>query len=568
MILLILAYLGGVLTIFSPCVLPVIPFLFSQSDRSFRQSGLPMLLGMALSFATVAALSVIGGSWVVQANQWGRILALILFGVVGLSLIFASFAERLASPFVKLGSALQKKANAGSGFWSSLLIGASVGLLWAPCTGPILGLLLAGAALGHSPEKTFELLLVFGLGAATSLGVAVFASGQLLKTLKKALGAEVWIKRILGITVLCAVLAIALGWDTKLLAQFSYLNTNALEQTWVDQFHGKNQENSPVLFDEGPMPPLDGATLWLNSPPLSPESLRGKVVLVDFWTYSCINCLRTLPYLKTWYSKYHSRGLEIIGVHAPEFAFEKDPENVKKAVRELGISYPVALDNHLTIWRAFNNQYWPADYFIDAQGRIRHEHFGEGDYEESEKVIQELLDEAHPGTEDHLNPSVEIEGEGVEAPPSRRIGSPETYLGYERTQGFASTPSLQPNQIQNYRDPSHLALNQWSLKGEWEISAQKAILHSRTGTLSFRFSARDLHLVIGTSTGKSIPFRVTLDGAAPAADHGVDTDPHGNGQAKDHRLYQLIRQRGDQNEHLFKIEFLEPGAEVYAFTFG
>ena len=576
----VLAYLGGVLTIFSPCVLPVIPFIFSRSDQSFKKSGLPMLLGMGISFASFAVLSIAGGRWVVHANQWGRIFALVVFGILGLSLLLPQVAERLSQPFVRLGGALQKRAESKSGFISSFLLGVSLGLLWAPCAGPILGLVLAGASLGESNQKTFILLLTFALGAATSLSIAIFASGKILKTLKKGFGAEEWVRRALGVVVLAAVAAIALGLDTRILSKLSYFNTNELEQSLVNRASGGNSSvaKSQLLSDEGLMPLFEGASLWLNSPPLTAESLRGKVVLIDFWTYSCINCLRTLPYVKAWADKYRSQGLVVVGVHSPEFAFEKEVDNVKKAVRDLGLTYPIALDNDLKIWSAFKNQYWPAHYFVDGKGHIRHHHFGEGNYEESERVIQSLLKELHGSGEGESSqvPSALVQGSGVEAPPSAQVSSPETYLGYARQQGFASVPDLHEDTIESYREPTSLNLNHWSLSGIWKVSSERAVLQSPPGGLSFRFSARDLHLVIGVPGGvsssgsqsKAIRFRVTLDGKPPGVDHGEDTDSEGNGIADTHRLYQLIRQKEAVGEHTFKIEFLDSGAEVYAFTFG
>ncbi|MDR3607804.1 MAG: cytochrome c biogenesis protein DipZ [Oligoflexia bacterium] len=579
MLTFVLSYLGGVLTIFSPCVLPVVPFVFARSDQPFRKSGLPMLVGMGISFASFAALSVAGGRWVIQASQIGRILALVIFTILGLSLLFSRFAERLAQPLVRLGGILQKRADARPGIGSSLLLGASVGLLWAPCAGPILGLVLAGASLGKSTQNTFFLLLAFAMGAATSLGIAIFAGGKVLRTLKKGLFAEEWIKRAIGVAVLGAVIAIALGLDTKFLATLSYVNTNKIEQSLVDLAAGNKAATRDItgLSDEGPAPSLEGATQWLNSAPLTLQALRGKVVLIDFWTYSCINCLRTLPYLKAWAEKYRNQGLVVIGVHAPEFAFEKDLTNVKKAVRDLGITYPVAIDNDQILWSAFRNQYWPAHYFIDANGHVRYHHFGEGDYEESERVIQELLKEAHGGKPSGTTAGIEgvpvtassVKGTGIEAAPgAEEVLSPETYLGYERQEGFSSTPDIEKDGVRTYHQPSHYRLNQWGLSGSWKITGEKASLRFDHGQLAFRFHARDVHLVMGNPEGKAIRFRVTIDGKPPGNDHGEDTDQEGYGTVKSHRLYQLVRQKRSQADHTVLIEFFDSGVEVFAFTFG
>jgi thiol-disulfide isomerase/thioredoxin len=317
------------------------------------------------------------------------------------------------------------------------------------------------------------------------------------------------------------------------------------------------------------LPSLAGATSWLNSAPLTPEVLRGKVVVIDFWTYSCINCLRSLPYIKGWYDKYKSHGLVVIGVHAPEFAFEKDLDNVRRAVQDLGLSYPVALDNNYVIWRGFDNQYWPAHYFIDAQGRIRGHHFGEGEYARSEEIIRQLLSEA--GAADLPQKVITaMPAAGVQvAADDADIRSPETYVGYDRTEHFASVPNLLPDQSQEYALPDKLALNQWGLTGRWMVDKEKAVLDRAAGKITFRFHARDLHLVLGAGADhKPIRFRVTLDGAPPASRHGVDVDTGGNGTVGEQRLYQLIRQSGDVQDHTFTVEFLDAGVQAYSFTFG
>jgi len=315
------------------------------------------------------------------------------------------------------------------------------------------------------------------------------------------------------------------------------------------------------------MPSLGGAVAWLNSPPLSVLDLRGKVVLVDFWTYSCINCLRALPYVSGWYDKYKNDGFVVIGVHAPEFAFEKDPGNVRRAVADLHIAYPVALDNDYAIWRGFNNQYWPAHYFIDAQGHIRGHHFGEGDYAGSEQIIRQLLAEA--GHRDLPSAGVAAERAGVQAAAdAANDQSPETYIGYRRAEHFRSAGGFTEDRAAAYTVPNVLSLNQWALGGTWLVDPEKAALRAAPGKIVFRFFARDLHLVMGPGNGKPVRFRVLLDGAPPAADHGTDTDADGWGTVREQRLYQLIRQSGDVREHVFSIEFPQAGVQAYSFTFG
>jgi thiol-disulfide isomerase/thioredoxin len=321
------------------------------------------------------------------------------------------------------------------------------------------------------------------------------------------------------------------------------------------------------MGDEGRMPDLDGALAWLNSTPLSSKSLRGKVVLINFWTYSCINSLRELPYLQAWAAKYKDAGLVVIGVHAPEFGFEKERANVENAVRELNVVLPVAIDSNHTIWQAFRNEYWPADYFIDGKGRIRHHHFGEGDYEESERVIQELLRE-NGATSLNAGP-VRISAQGVEAPPSEDVQSPETYAGYDRAERFGSGEQLGHDSRRTYSLPLAPALNEWGLAGLWNAGPEHSALEAAPGKVVFRFHARDLHMVLGPAkNGRPIRFKITLDGAAPGDDHGVDSGPDGSGEVREPRLYQLIRQKRRVQDRTFVIEFLDPGVEVFSFTFG
>jgi len=368
------------------------------------------------------------------------------------------------------------------------------------------------------------------------------------------------------------VVAIAFGADTGILTRLSTANTTKIEQSLIDSVRGTKTaavgrvagSNLPI---EGQFPSLNGATGWINSPPLTPAQLRGKVVLVDFWTYSCINCLRSLPYIKAWAAKYKDSGLVVIGVHAPEFAFEKDPDNVRRAVHDLGITYPVALDSNLAIWQAFDNEYWPAHYFIDAEGRIRAHHFGEGDYDASERIIQTLLKEA--GHSDVPTTIVNPDATGtLAASDVSDVQSPETYVGYERGVNFASDHVTQ-DKPSDYTTPSTLTLNQWGLVGNWTIGQQMTVLNRAPGKIVFRFHARDLHLVLGPAGEKTpVRFRVTLDGKAPGAAHGADTDAAGNGTVTSQRLYQLIRQSGAIADHAFAIEFLDPGVQAYSFTFG
>jgi cytochrome c biogenesis protein CcdA/thiol-disulfide isomerase/thioredoxin len=583
--LLVLAYLGGVLTIVSPCILPVLPFVFARTGQPFLRSGLPLLAGMALTFAVVASLAAVGGGWVVQVNQYGRWLALVFVALFGLTLLLPQLAERLTRPLVAAGSRLSEAAGADAKPrpGASFLIGVATGLLWAPCAGPILGLVLTGAALQGASIGTTLLLLAYAAGAATSLALALLVGGKVFGLMKRSLGAGEWLRRGLGALMLAGVVAIALGLDTGVLARLSTASTGGLEQSLVNQLSAKPEQkdgammaggammaasHSDTLPVEGTLPPLDGAVQWLNSQPLTAEGLKGKVVLVDFWTYSCINCLRSLPYVKAWAEKYHDQGLVVIGVHAPEFAFERDVNNVTKAMKDLGITYPVAIDNNYKIWRAFNNQYWPAHYFADAKGQIRYHHFGEGDYAESERVIQQLLREA--GATQVAGGLIEADAKGVQqAPDMNEVQSPETYLGFQRAENFVSTGTLATDKVVNYPAAGDLKLNEWTLEGPWNVGGQQATLAAANGRIVYRFHARDLHLVLGPAAdGKPVRFKISIDGQAPGDAHGTDVAPDGGGTVTEQRLYQLVRQPGAVKDRTFTIEFLDPQVSAYAFTFG
>ncbi len=540
MLLLLLAYLGGALTIVSPCILPVLPFVFARADQPFLSNGLPMLVGMAATFAGVATLAALGGGWAVEANEIGRFAALLLLALFGVTLLFPQVADRVTQPLVRLGDRLSRSADASraagrSSIGASLLLGVATGLLWAPCAGPILGLVLTGAALQGANATTTLALLAYALGAATSLALALVVGGRVFATMKRSLGAGEWIRRGLGAAVLVGVVVIGFGLDAGFLTRVSAASTTALEQGLVDRLgarsvvsngaamkadgamqgsvvmngpamksgdamQGNVVMNGPAMKSgdamqgnvvmngpamkagdapgmmmkgpgaaaakdelpiEGAAPSFDGAVQWFNSPPLTNEALKGKVVLVDFWTYSCINCLRAIPYVRAWAEKYRDQGLVVIGVHAPEFAFEKSLPNVEKAIKDLKIDYPVAVDNDYKIWRAFQNEYWPAHYFIDAKGQIRHHHFGEGDYAESERILQKLLAEA--GHASDTASIVKVDASGAEAAADDKdVQSPETYVGYNRAENFASPGGATQDAEHDYAagDPR---LNEWGL---------------------------------------------------------------------------------------------------------
>jgi thiol-disulfide isomerase/thioredoxin len=360
-----------------------------------------------------------------------------------------------------------------------------------------------------------------------------------------------------------AVLAIAIG--APIAGFLGSMKGQPMTPPWIPFLHGLPSGERP---GQAALASLPRADEWLNSPPLTETDLRGKVVLVDFWTYTCINWLRTLPYVRAWAEKYRDKGLVVIGVHSPEFSFENNPDNVHWAVKALRVDYPVAVDSEHAIWRAFDNQYWPALYFVDSQGRIRHQNFGEGEYEQSEMIIRRLLAEAGGGgMADDL---VSVDAGGLEAPADwSSLRSPENYVGYARTRGFASPEGAAPDKPRMYELPAGLRLNDWALSGDWTMKREAVALNKANGRIAYRFHARDLHLVMGPAVpGTNVRFRVLIDGQPPGAAHGSDVDEQGSGSATRQRLYQLIRQPKPIADRQFEIEFLDPGVQAFAFTFG
>lgn len=393
-------------------------------------------------------------------------------------------------------------------------------------------------------------------GAAAAAGTPVKADSNISRwrfAMRPLLRLKSLSEYALEAVVVIAAVAMVSNWDARLLS-------NGLAVPVA-----KAQER---LADEGAMPDLGDASGWINSSPLNRKSLRGKVVLVNFWTYSCINSLRPMPYVKSWAATYKDAGLVVVGVHTPEFGFEKERANVEEAVRELKITYPNAMDNNYKVWQAFNNQAWPAFYIVDARGRIRYQHFGEGQSVEMEAVIQRLLKET--GTAVPLRSEVKLPAIGVEAPPNwEEARSPETYVGYRQAERFASPGPMAEDMRKNYSVPAQLALNQWGLSGAWNLGEESAVLQVGPGSIVYRFHSRDVHMVLGPAKdGKPIRFRVTVDGGAPRDDRGSDVAADGQGEVREPRLYQLVRQRGPVRDRTFAIEFLDSGIHAFSFTFG
>ena len=570
MTLAIAAFFAGMLTVLSPCILPVLPFVFARHDRPFTQGNLPLLAGMVASFAAVASLGAVAGAWAVQLNQVGRWAVLAALALFAASLLSPRLAAWWSAPLVRAGERLAHTQDRNS--WrSAALLGAATGLIWTPCAGPVLGVVLSTAALAGPGVATSLLLVSYGAGAALALWLALRVGAKPLAALKARLLPGVAGRRIAGAAMLAGVVAVGTGVDTGLLARFGGLGGTGLEAGLLQRVMptASAAEAQPSRLPvESTRASLEGGTQWLNAAPQSIPALRGKVVLVNFWTYSCVNCLRTLPYVKAWAQKYADRGLVVVGVHTPEFAFEKDAGNVRRALQDLKIGYPVVQDNDFRIWRGFDNQYWPALYFVDAQGRVRHHQFGEGGYAASERVIEELLREAGAPGVGAAPPDVvpDTRGPGLAAD-AGTLRSPETYLGYEK----GSSPRIAGRVVADrpaHYTPAGLGPNTWSLAGTWTLKPEFVEGAEAGGGLAVRFQARDANLVLGAGASGPVRFRLTLDGQPPGPHHGTDVDADGNGVVDATRLYQLVRQSGAVKARTVEIRFLDPGARGYAFTFG
>lgn len=582
MLLIVIAFLGGAFTILSPCILPVVPFIFARSDRPFLTDRLPLLAGLAGTFALVTSLGAAGLAGAAQLNQYGRWIALAMLALFGASLMLPAVATRITRPLSALADRLIARSQAQDAsrrIVPSLLLGAATGLLWAPCAGPILGAILSGAALDGATWKTGAALAAYATGAAFALAVASSLGKRALDALKRSSGLGEHVRRAMGALVLVSVAIIASGADTRVLALVKGVSTDGIESRLVGLLSARDDTRKPHIVRasmplppplpvEGKLPALDGATQWLNTPPLSRDALRGKVVVVNFWTYSCINCLRTLPYLKTWAQRYGNDGLVVLGVHTPEFGFEHDTANVKRALRDLNVSYPVAVDNDYRIWQAFGNRYWPAFYIVDAEGRVRYHHFGEGNYDDAERAIRKLLWMANEMPNASDREPAKASGTQVAADPAH-LASNETYLGYGESQGPTPEQRVIRDTPAAYALPQRLALNDWGIGGQWNVHAEAALASDSHARLAYRFHARDLHLVLAPADdGKPVRIRITVDGKPPGASHGADIDGDGNGVVTAARLYQLVRQSGPVDDRTFEIEFLDAGARAYAFTFG
>lgn len=537
-IALALAFGEGLALIFSPCILPVLPLMLGASLDGNRARPLGIVIGFVIAFTLFALLSrqAILASGI--DGEAIRNISLFLLAGFGLVMLLPSLSDRWTAKFQNIGSGGNDLISRiqGQGFWSGVAIGALIGIVWTPCAGPILGAAILQIIQAQSQSEAMMIIAAFALGAGIPMFAIALSGRYLMSKLGFLKRHSYAIRRIAGIIMIAAALTIFSGLDLKLVA-------------WQASTQAQSENDVPevkdALSDPVPAPEITGITDWLNSNPLTLAQLRGKVILIDFWTYSCINCIRTMPYLTKWYEKYKDDGFVIIGVHAPEFPFEKKLSNVKDAVKQYGITYPVALDNNFSTWRAYENRYWPAHYLIDRDGRVIYTHFGEGHYDITENNIRALLNVK--GVAD-VTPEQDV---------STRDQSPETYLGYERAKNFASPENVLNDATQSYSFPLNLDRNEWALSGSWMIGGDK-IVAGDDAALRYNFRAGKVHLVLGSPDGRPIRVDVMLDGKAQGA-VGVTGE----------RLYTIINlPEGAQRKGLLEIRPERPGLEAYAFTFG
>jgi len=574
-ILLLFSFLAGFVTILAPCIWPLLPIVLSASSGSGKQRPLGITLGVMSSF-TVFTLSI---SYLekflhLDANIF-RFLAVIIIGLLGISMMipvlgtcFENFVNRVLSPFQN------KLKKQGTGFGAGYTTGFSIGLLWAPCAGPILATIATLAATQAVDARVVLVTLAYVFGLGIPLFFFSLAGSKVFSKMRQVTKYTGIVQQVFGFIMIVAALLIYTNYDkiiqVKILNLFpsygnflSKVENNDQVALQLGNLRGEkeakasNEENVEGLSDRGPAPDFNGISHWLNSNPLTMADLKGKVVLVDFWTYSCVNCVRTLPHVTGWYEKYKNNNFVVIGVHTPEFAFEKEASNVKNALQEFKINYPVALDNNYGTWQAYQNEYWPAEYLIDSKGHIRHTHFGEGHYDQMERAIRQLLKES--------GQVLEVAVGANEDTTPRYVRSPETYLGKARAERFASNEKINGG-VQTFTHPALIAPDAFAFEGAWDIAGESAKA-KKGSALIFHFKAGKVFLVIGPNA-KGDQIKVLIDGK-PINDIIAGSDvKNGKVILDQERLYHLVDLKGKVEDHLLRLEFENNGILAYAFTFG
>ncbi len=555
LLLLIFAFLAGIVTVFSPCILPILPAILSAGTARGRLRPLGVIVGLVVSFTFFTlTLSALVEAFGISAS-WLRIAAMLLIAAFGLIMIFPRlsdwFAAKTAS-FSAFGTKIQSEGeqHVKTGFWSGFILGIALGLIWTPCAGPILAAISTLVATNQISWNTILLTLAYSIGAGIPMFLIAYGGNRALESSRFLAKHSEGIRKGFGVLMILTALAIATNADVA----FQQWVARAFPAIPIENNSFVRQElntlRSQDHTSEVGKPDFVGINTWLNSPPLTLEQLHGKVVLVDFWTYSCINCIRTLPYITHWYDTYKDKGLVVVGVHTPEFAFEKDKANVADAIKRFHIHYPVALDNHYKTWQAFHNEYWPAHYLFDQKGNLSMVHYGEGGYGETENAIRSLLG---------LPPIAE-----KEKPFSHRYITPETYLGYQRAERTAN--SLKPDKMADYTYQSALGDDQVGLKGEWLVGDESITSDGLFSELDLNFIATRVYLVLGGHSSQ--PITVELDGKhLPKEYYTVDMDSQGRIFVKEPRKYDILNLHGHYGRHLLTLHF-PAGIQAYAFTFG
>lgn len=549
--LIFFAFLGGVVTILSPCILPILPVVLSGTVSTGKRRPFGIVAGFVLSFTFFTLfLSAIVKATGISADFLRSLSVFVIFGF-GLSLLVPKFQELTEKLFSKLSSLASAGRKNEEGFVGGILIGLSLGLIWTPCVGPILASIITLAATSDITAGAFIITLAYAVGTAIPMLAVMYGGRSFLSRVPGLVSNTSAIQKAFGILMILTAIAIHFNFDRSfqayILEKFpdygtglTKLEDNQTVKDQLEKLKSGNQslnQNAPELIEGGQ---------WFNSLPLRLSELKGKVVLIDFWTYTCINCIRTLPYIKSWHEKYKDKGLVIIGVHTPEFEFEKNPINVERAIKDFSLNYPIMQDNNYETWNSFRNRYWPAKYFIDREGRLRFTHFGEGEYDESERLIQDLLKEAGAVIDDIpvSNQAYDIESR-----------TPETYLGYERIDNFSSNEDIREDVEFNYSIPKNLSNNHFAIKGTWKIRDEKAE-PMQGATLILDFESKNVHLVMGSKNKVSGKVRVYLDDMIVSEI-----------SVYDYQLYDLIK-LGQPGRHVLKLEFIDSNLELFAFTFG
>lgn len=571
-LLLFFSFLGGVVTILSPCILPILPIVLSGSITGGKKRPLGVVTGFILSFTFFTLfLTTIIKLTGVSADAL-RTISVVIIGIFSISLLVPKFQIAMEKWFSRLASiAPQQKPNTNrSDFISGFFIGLSLGLVWTPCVGPILASIITLAATSSIDGGAILITLAYSLGTAIPLFAITYGGKQLLTNHPWLLSHTQSIQKGFGVLMLVAAMGIFFSWDRQFQsyilktfpnygAGLTKLEDNSIVRNELDKFKNAPKISMEDLLESnyGDAPEFIPGGEWISSAPLTMNQLRGKVVLIDFWTYTCINCIRTLPYIKSWWKNYQDKGLVIVGVHTPEFAFEKEVRNVKSAIKDFGIIYPVMQDNDYETWEAYNNRYWPAHYLIDKNGKIRYTHFGEGKYNETERMIQKLLKETGATiSAEPNNPTYEIAAR-----------SPETYLGYQRIKHLASPEPLAIDKLQTYTAPASLSKNTFALTGNWMIGAERSMPTSGA-TLSYKFDAGEVFLVMRPKTlGATGYMKIYLDNVLVSIQDAGEDVKSGAVKITGDRLYKLIKLK-TPGSHILRLEFLDNNIELYAFTFG